>query len=111
MNASIRQNKTKMDGMWDGGTPGNKRITNCLVSLYGKTKPSIASYSPPLRVVQPSASRRAAPSNFGHYFPVKTDQTVSNPLVTPSFLRVKISKLFSFGMPIYFALIFQPLWT
>ena len=50
MNTSIRQNKTKMDGMWDGGSPDNKRITNCLVSLYGKTKPSIASYSPPLRV-------------------------------------------------------------
>ena len=31
-------------------------------------------------VAQPSASRRAALSNIGLYFPVKTDETVSNPL-------------------------------
>ena len=30
--------------------PGNKRITNCIVSLAGKTKPCSAAYSPPLRV-------------------------------------------------------------
>ena len=29
---------------------GNKRIANWLVGLYGKTKPSKSSYSPPLRV-------------------------------------------------------------
>ena len=47
------------------------------------------SYSPPLPVVQPSASRRTAlrfpsyshPLPVGLHFPVKTDQTVSNPLV------------------------------
>ena len=32
------------------GVAGNKRDTNCFVSLYGKTKPSIAAHSPPLRV-------------------------------------------------------------
>ena len=30
--------------------PGNKRITNCLVGLAEKIKPSSAAYSPPLRV-------------------------------------------------------------
>ena len=68
-------------------------LTNCLVSLYGKTKPSIASYSPPLRVVQPSASRRAALSNFGLYFPVKTDQTVSNRLIEIGFLATILHKM------------------
>ena len=28
----------------------NKRITNCLVDLYGKTKPTKSLYSSPLRV-------------------------------------------------------------
>ena len=30
--------------------PGIQRDNNCFVDLYGKTKPSFAAHSPPLRV-------------------------------------------------------------
>ena len=57
--------------------PGIKLDNNCFICLYGKTKPSFAAHSPPLRAGLHFA-------NSGFIFPIKTDKTVIIPLMWDS---------------------------